>query len=443
MKVLWICHFSNSSIRERLNLSNNYFEVLTRRILKLSPIIYKDFALWITNGIKEFEKFTSIDLHIVSPHYGMKKENESFVLNGISYHFFKPEETFTKKIFRNLTKKYKNNFNNNRKKIADVINRINPDLIHMYGAENPYYSMSALDIDIHKYPLFVSLQTLMSDEEFKVKNQTHHKLYQFRTIIERSILSRVNYIGSSIQKYRNIVWNEINPSAVFFQTYLALENKIVIDTSIKKKYSFVYFAANISKAADIAIEAFAIAFRKHPEITLNIIGSTPQPFTEKLKIRISELGIENNVFFSGMLPTHADVLKQIQLSKFAILPLKVDVISGTIREALSSGLPVVTTVTSGTPTLNEKRLSVLISDQNDYHSIAENMIKLIESPVLAKQLSENGSITVNERWNNEKNMRELVQAYKAIIDHHSKGIEIPTVIANKNINIKDEHSKNF
>lgn len=443
MKLVWICHFSNSEIRDELSLKRNITEVLVRTLVKTSPIIYKDFAQWITNGIKEFEKFSSIEMHVISPHYGMKKKYESFNLRGINYHFFKPEESFTEKIFREITGKLEKEYTNTRNIIKKLIDGLNPDMIHMYGAENPYYSISALDIDIHKYPFLVSLQTLMSEDDFKNINQEASKLYRFRATLEKEILGRVNYIGSTVQKYRNFVWKKINPNAYFFKTYLAVANKVDINNNRKKKFTFVYFAANISKAADIAVEAFAIAYRVYPEITLNIIGNTPQPFTKKLKTRIVELGIEKNVVFSGQLPTHKDVLYQIQLSKFALLPLKVDVISGTIREALSSGLPVVTTVTSGTPTLNEKRLSVLISDQNDYQTIAENMIKLIESPVLAKQLSENGSITVNERWNNEKNMRELVQAYKAIIDHHSKGIEMSTVIANKNINIKNAHCKSF
>lgn len=437
MKVLWICHFSNTEIRKQLNLSRNISEILIRKLLKLSPIVYKDFAQWIPNGIKEFEKFNSIEMHVISPHYGMKKESESFVFNEITYHFFKPEETFVKKIFRNLTKNYENTFTSNRTKIKKIIDELNPDIIHMYGAENPYYSISALDINVLKYPFIVSLQTMMSEDDFKNITIDSDKLYHYRVTIEREILSKVKYIGSSVQNYRNFIWDKINPTAFFFKTYLSIANKVVINTNIEKKYSFVYFAANISKASDIAVEAFAIAYRERPEITLNIVGNTPQPYTKNLKRRILELGIENNVFFSGQLRTHDEVLNQIQFSRYALLPLKVDFISGTIREAMFSGLPVVTTITSGTPSLNKDRLSVLISEQNDYQAIAANMIKLIDSPMLADKLSKNGLITVHERWNNEKDMRELVEVYKYIIDHHRSGINIPTEIASKNPYLKN------
>ena len=90
MKVVWICHFSNPQIRERLNLSVNVIEVFARKMLKKPKNNWIDFAAWITNGIDEFEKFDDIELHVVSPHYGMANKIETFQLNRINYHFFKP-----------------------------------------------------------------------------------------------------------------------------------------------------------------------------------------------------------------------------------------------------------------------------------------------------------------------------------------------------------------
>jgi len=282
----------------------------------------------------------------------------------------------------------------------------------------------------------VSLQTLTSEPEFKSKDKLPSKFYDFRSKIECAVLGRVNYIGSRVQKYRQYIWENINRDVIFLNTTLAVEESVTI-SNVDKKYDFVSFSASIDKAADFAIEAFAIACTKYPDLTLNIIGGTPEPFTQNLKSRIKELGIERNVFFSGKLPTHDDVLKQIQLAKYALLPLKIDFISGTIREAMFAGLPIVTTVTHGTPTLNEKRKSVLLSEQGDFETMADNIIQLIESPALAKELSENGLLTVHERWNNEKDMLELVEAYKAILNHHHNGITIPREIGTQNPNKND------
>jgi len=434
MKVLWICHFSNSEIRHKLNLSHNIFEALIRRLITGSTNIYTDFAKWITNGIKEFENFNDIELHVISPHQGMRKKKEFFQLNGINYHFYKPDENFFIMGIRKLTNRYKNEYKGNRSITNELINQIHPDIIHMYGAENPYYSITALDIDTIKYPFIVSLQTLVSDDEYKNKHKESNLHYSFHVSIEKKVLKNVKYIGSRVQKYREFVWREINPNVIFLNTILAVEEKIEI---IKKTkiFDFVYFARNISKGADDAIEAFAIASKKYPDITLNIIGGMLQPYTNKLKHRIKELRLCKKVFFSGKLPLHSDVINQIQLSKFAILPLKIDITSGTIREAMFSGLPVISTITPGTPELNKKRQSILLSEQGDHQTMADNMINLIENPELVQRLIENGLTTAKERWNNKKNMQQLVEAYKATINHHKYGIEIPAELGTKNPNI--------
>lgn len=433
MKVLWICHFSNQHIRDNLNLSVNFLELIVRKLLRKPKKRYNDYSAWISNGIEEFERFDDVELHVISPHYDLKYKGESFALKGINYHFFKSEDdSILKNIFKYITKKnIQSRYDKNRNVIKKLIKDINPDIIHMYGAENPYYSISAFDIDNSLYPFIVSLQTLINDPDFKISYNIDIKEYKYKSEIEKRILQNVKYIGSSVKKYREFIWSNINSQAIFLDAFLALE-QIIPKIECEKKFDFVFFAAFITKHSDIAVEAFALACKKYPKLTLNIIGYTPEPYTANLKLRIKELGIENNIIFSGNLPSHQDVMKQIQLSKYALLPLKVDIISGTIREAIYAGLPVITNITSGTYILNEKRESILISEQNNFHSMADNMIKLIESPELCEKLTKNALMTLAERYSNEKSMKQLKYAYKAIINHHINNIPLPSEVGAEN-----------
>ena len=437
MKIIWICHFSNSEVRKRLNFSIRVFERFMRWILHREEKKYSDFAPWISNGILEFEKIKDIELHVISPHYGIKNKIEEFEINGVFYHIFMPDDNLIiKRIFNKLCKKKRYSYRANRKIVQNIIDHVNPDLIHMYGAENPYYSITALDVDIKKYPFLVSLQTLMSDPEYKKKNTEPSEIYDFRSDIERKIIKRVAYLGSTVPSYRNIVWRDINPNSIFTKTFLFLVHKISFQNK-EKLYDFVYFAEKIEKAVDIAIEVFALACKKYPSLTLNIIGGSTPSYKQQIQNRISELKIEKNVLFSGKLSTHKEVLDQINKSRYALLPLKIDVISGTIREAIYSHLPVITTATSGTPSLNDKRESILISDHDNFQEMAQNMIKLIESPEYAEKLTKNALITANERWNNNRSINQLIEAYKAIIENHNNDTPIPEEIGTKNPRIND------
>ena len=66
IKVVWICHFSNAEIHDRLNLGEGFFKGIIRRIVhKPLNCEVHDFAIWITNGIHEFEKIHGVELHII------------------------------------------------------------------------------------------------------------------------------------------------------------------------------------------------------------------------------------------------------------------------------------------------------------------------------------------------------------------------------------------
>ena len=97
----------------------------------------------------------------------------------------------------------------------------------------------------------------------------------------------------------------------------------------------MYFSLNISKAVDLAVEAFAIAKRSHPEINLLVVGDYDDDFKPKLDARIAELGIAESVIITGKLQTHDDVIREVKNSRFALVPLKIDFVSGTIREAIA------------------------------------------------------------------------------------------------------------
>lgn len=424
IKVVWICEFSNKQIREKLHFEK-YSLLLFIRKLFHKPNNIVDFGEWNTNAIKEFEKFENIELHIISHHLFLKQKVENFVLNNINYHFFKPEgnslfSILKRKFYPNSKTTYKNNALITNK----IINNIQPDIVHLIGAENPHYSSSVLSLD-NKYPLIVTLQTLMSDPNFLSNYPISKELYEYRSNIEKEVIKRADYIGTSIENYAKKIRQYITKDATFVICKLALGEAIHNDKTTKK-YDFVYFSKDIEKAGDWAIKAFILAHKNNPKITLLIIGRYTQKFKEELDKLIIENKIEPNVTFTGSLPTHDDVINKIKEAKFALLPLKIDLISGTIREAMACGLPVITTRTEGTPNLNIKRECILISEPNDFQDMANKMQCLMNNSQYADTLRNNSLTTINERYNNTLAMQGWVDAYKAILKHYHHNTPIPT-----------------
>ena len=420
IKVVWICHFSDNKTRDHITFSQLYYKWMLQKLFRKDFNKWVDKAIWITNAIVEFEKFNDIDLTIIFPHIAIKGKKQKFSINGINYVCFRSQDdNFISYLKRKLFNYKEREYLYNRKIIKEIVKEISPDIVHVIGAENPYYSISALDIDNH-IPSIVSLQTLMSDPDFIKNYPISKEEYEYRSYIESEIIKKCNYIASSVALFKEIILSSIKKNAIFLNMNLALGQDVDL-TPVKKVFDFVYFAANISKAADYAIESFALVVAKEKNITLNISGAFTSEYKSVLDNRINELGIKDNVVFTGAQPTHDDVLYQIKKSKYAVLPLKVDQISGTIREAMACGLPVVTTITPATPFLNEKRESVLLSKKGDFQSMADNMLLLLKDNVKAKELSKNAILTVKEMFSNESIMNRWHQAYYAIMENVNEG----------------------
>lgn len=452
IKVVWVCHLMNPEIGKHLPQSLSlgrkiklaFAKLLldlipkskyslksgiTKLCDKLSKPVPTEFAIWNTNGINELKNRPEIKLHIVAPLYWISRKGLCYEEDGVSYHFFRNQQgSLFFLIWREIYQLIKGkNYGTpaNRKSISKYVEQIKPDIIHLIGAENSQYSTSIIDYG-DNYPVFVQLQTLLSDPDAQAKVASYKK----SAISESSVLRKTKYIGTVVNKYRDVIKTQINPDAIILKTTLAVNEKIS-RCQRHTEYDFVYYSYNINKAGDLAIEAFGLAYKKNPTLTLHMIGGYDEVFKKKLDERIAFYSIKDAVTFEGLLPTHDDVLEHAKKAKFALLPIKFDITPSTIREAFSNGLPVITTITSGTPDLNKNVQCVLLSEVGDHEAMADNIIRLAEDEVLAETLTENGYNYMEARVSNKQVADTWIEAYKAIIEHYNNGTPIPDTLVNQ------------
>lgn len=425
IKVVWICHFSNHQIRENLPLSSLWFINLIKLISgKGGTNKYKDFAPWITQLIAEFEKINEIELHIISPHSGLNKFTYEFELRGIHYHFFKPElPLHFDRIVQRVLKIKNKIFKVNRYFVKNFIEKIKPDVVNLFGAENPYYSITALDIK--EVPVYVLLQAILATP---LRNKHNFDVDDYRLEVEKKILQSTNYFGTAARMYYDCVTDR-NSEAKVLEFWFPTQLPPVIPAQ-SKEFDFCFFSNGVSqiKGIEDAIDALSLVAQSNNRIKMNIIGSCNAQYKMFLQNKISDLGLEGNIVFSDYFPIHADMFKQVKKSKIAVLPNKLDVIASTIREAMFLELPVVTTITTGTPFLNKRDQTVLLSEIGDIHALAKNMLKLIDNPELANLLVKNAKNLAEEVFDNKAIALKLVEDNKAIINHFKNGVPIPVTL---------------
>lgn len=424
IKVVWICSFSNPKVRERLPVKVNF---LRRTIYRLKGRSFRegsDMAIWNTNGIEEMENMEDVELYVICPIRDLSKREVRYTEKNIHYCFFREQDSgLFQFLIHQIFFKHSYKFKKNRKYIKRIIDEVKPDIVHVMGAENPFYSLALLDIP-RTIPTIIQLQTLLIKFVNVTKDKNQKIDFYYKGQIEKELINNATYVGATVKEFKDYILNNINPDARILDITLAMGNKINLD-KCHKDFDFVYFANDISKAGLEAIESFVLARKQKPGITMDIVGSYSEDFKKKLDDKLLEYHANNAVTFEGRLPSHDDVIKQIRKSRFALIPLKIDIVPNTLREAMANGLPVVTTITDGTPSLNEKRESVLLSAQGDFQAMADNMLRLMDDDELQNRLRNNAAITDGEYLSNRIVIEDYCKAYRACIDNHLNNIPLP------------------
>lgn len=410
IKLVLINHFSNPLVREMLDLEPEGKHVK-----------YRDLGMWNTNLIEGLKHRDDIDLYVISPHTGMKKIEQEFVQEGVHYFFYRRELPYPwGRIESHLFSQSKRNFPRNRKIVKRIIQRIKPDIVNLIGAENAYYSITALDVE--NIPVIIHLQTVYANPD-RIKNTGSADKKRWE--VELKIFHKTPYMACNSQRYYDLI-KQYEPNAIVFPRKWPVAEFPAIP-EVEKKYDFVYFARflNKNKGFDNAVEALGRFIKVHPNVKLLAVGRKDNDWA-KIETRINELGLNDAIETHNSITDYRDMLQFVRQGRFALLPITMDIISGTILESIRMKMPVVTCRTCGTPTLNEKRETVLISEIGDSDGLCQNMLQLYENVDLQNKLIENGLLYLKEMDDeNAHNVDTTVAQYKAVMEHYYHGVPIP------------------
>ncbi|MCB5228719.1 MAG: glycosyltransferase family 4 protein [Candidatus Cloacimonetes bacterium] len=387
LTVVWICHFSNALVQE-----------------KLKPWKKKaHFAPWISQTIPIFENHPDIQLHIIAPHEYISGSKE-FTHKGVHYHFFNPYIPIWGRHWPGFFKWDEwTNYAYNKKVVKSLIQKIAPDVIHLQGAENPYYSSTILPL-LGLYPIVINLQRVL----LSFLNQNNK-----RAIIEKDILDKARNISirtetmkSDISSYRpdaNIHWVRYQP-------------RILEPLNLEKEYDVVFFA-RVSKAKGIEdlIDAMGIVAKTVPSPKLCIIGGISDVYKTELTNRAAKLNLAENITWKGYLHSVEDVYREASKAKISVLPTHNDIIPGTIIESMQLGLPVVSYKVGSIPELNVDEGSVLLSELGDIQGLARNMTKLLTDAVLYDTMSARGIICIQKRYSGQDVLKQHLDCYQDVI----------------------------
>jgi colanic acid/amylovoran biosynthesis glycosyltransferase len=172
------------------------------------------------------------------------------------------------------------------------------------------------------------------------------------------------------------------------------------------------------KGIKYAIDAFALTKKHHPNISFTIIGDGPLRY--QIEQQIQSLGLTKDITLSGT-QTHDEVLLQMKESHIFILPSVTaangdkEGIPNVLKEALASGMSVLSTYHAGMPELVFDEQSGFLVKERDAYSLSSRLTQLIDNPELWSAFGKIGRKRVEEAFNLQIQIQKLEKMYKELI----------------------------
>ncbi|MBI2618399.1 glycosyltransferase family 4 protein [Candidatus Kaiserbacteria bacterium] len=137
------------------------------------------------------------------------------------------------------------------------------------------------------------------------------------------------------------------------------------------------------KGFDTLIDVIPVLKRSYPRVKLLIVGDGPDRM--RLEKKIGTLKLGDAVVLTGALKQ--DVLfGYIQASDVFVLNALHETFSHQILEAMSLGVPVVTTVAGGNPEIIEHNKSGMLVEYNNKKALVEAVRKVIDDKIFCKKI---------------------------------------------------------
>ena len=174
------------------------------------------------------------------------------------------------------------------------------------------------------------------------------------------------YFHPSIQKRSTVIANPVE---------LKDENLFTDYEKAEKSIAYSARFEVVQKRQDIMLEAFKLVHEKHPDYILKFFGDGPDE--DKMKKYAEELGISSIVSFCGK---SSKVLEDISVSEMFVLSSDYEGIPNSLLEAMSIGLPCVSTDCSpgGAKMLINDGENGILVPRSDAKALSEAICRMIE-----------------------------------------------------------------
>lgn len=337
----------------------------------------------------------------------------------------------------------------------EVIENFKPDIIHVHGTEKNIAQIQEFN---ERIPVVISIQGIMmgcrrfslnyleKKDYLKYSSVKNFLGYGGAAQMRKLFINSYKYEMEIFQKGKYFIgrtdWDRAhvffrNPEAKYYHGEELLRTPFYEKAqswSIDKceKYTvFISSGFTPLKGLHWAIEAIALLKNIYPGIKLMVPG-IPKRFLAQSVLgrmlsgenyityclkKIKQMKVEDNVFFLPHL-TSNEMVEQMQKAHVFLSPSSIDNSPNAIGEAMTIGIPVVTTPVGGITSFLQDKSTCLFAPAGDPYLMAFQIKRIFESNELAFSLSSTAYLVAEKRHNQKGTGEQYFSIYKEITQVH-------------------------
>ena len=160
------------------------------------------------------------------------------------------------------------------------------------------------------------------------------------------------------------------------------------------------------------IRAFALVHEVRPDTRLVIVGREVEPgYAAQLKLLAVDLGVDESVVFAGQ---RGDVPSLMAAADIYAMPSQFEPFGLVYLEAMAMQLPIVALDNGGTPEVVEAGTVGLLSPAGDLRSLVDDLLTLIDDPMLRREMGRRGRELAETRFTVERLARGCEDVYRLL-----------------------------
>ncbi len=164
------------------------------------------------------------------------------------------------------------------------------------------------------------------------------------------------------------------------------------------------------KKQDDLMRAARLVVNEDPDVTFVMIGKGDlRPRLERLA---KELGLEDNVVFTGFVPNPREAMAAFDV--FALSSLY-EGLPTVVIEAMALGVPVVATWVGGTPEIVNHGHDGLVVPPRDPSAMAAGILRLLRDHGLRKEMGRRAQESVRSKFDIRRRVREVEAIYERVL----------------------------